>query len=123
MPYAYHMNELPDYWPYGEQLRAIRGPLSVERASRKVGVDRQTWTAWEKRGVRPRYESLHAIVEAFGCPPDLIGFDAPKGWELVPSEWLRNAHQELNDKLDTIIQHCTAPPVITFDGTNPQLKY
>lgn len=90
-------------WEYGDNLRALRGSLSAEKASRKVGVLRQTWAAWEAGESIPREENLRAIVEAFDCPPEMVGYEPPKGWELVPAEWIRAEAKRLEDKLDLII--------------------
>lgn len=105
----------PQAWPYAKNLENIRGHLSVSKAARMVDVDRQTWTAWESGKQRPKHETLKAIVEAFNCPPDLVGYEAPQGWELVPAAWIqeqatqaeenaRQQHEALMDRLDAIEQ-------------------
>lgn len=90
-------------WPHATDLREVRGPLSVEKAAAKVGVSRQTWVAWEG-GREPQYDNLRAIVEAFDCPPTKVGYEAPAGWELVPSEWIAQRADRLEAKLDALIQ-------------------
>jgi transcriptional regulator with XRE-family HTH domain len=89
-------------WKYGHALRDIRGDLSMEAAARKIGVGRQAWDAWERRGVRPRHENLKAIVEAFDVPPGLIGYEPPAGWVWVPEEQIA----AVSKKLDRILEIC-----------------
>lgn len=93
----------PD-WPYGKHLRKARGDLSMESAARKIGVGRQSWDAWERRGVTPRSKNLKAIVETFGVPPEAIGYEPPTGWEWVPTETL----EETQHKLDLLLERCTS---------------
>lgn len=89
-------------WKYGKQLRELRGPLSVEKAARKVGVGRQSWVSWEAGKAIPRYDNLKAICEAFDCPPEMIGLEAPEGWELVPRDWLIKEFECLHAKLNQV---------------------
>lgn len=86
-----------DLWPHRDALRELRGGRSVESVAREIGVNRVTWHKWETGAQRPGLENLRAIVEAFDCPPDLIGYMPPKGWELVPAQWIRDEFAELKD--------------------------
>lgn len=86
--------EQSQVWPHADDLREIRGGMSVDAAARRVGVVRQTWSGWED-GTTPRYDHLMAIADAFGCPPEKIGLKPPKGYELVPAAWIREQHDEL----------------------------
>lgn len=97
-------------WPYAANLRKIRGGLSMEAAARKVGdgVSSQSWNAWEKGRQVPRDEKLKKIVEAFGCPPEMVGYTPPEGWVLVPVEWLRVEFRELHAKLDEALRRIPA---------------
>lgn len=81
-------------WPHAKALREIRGPRSVDKAARMVDVTRQTWAAWEAGRQVPSHDRLRAIVEAFECPPELVGYEAPRGWDLVPGEWIRQQHEQ-----------------------------
>lgn len=92
-------------WPYGDNLRELRGSLSAEKAARKVGVLRQTWAGWESGDSVPREENLKAIVEEFGCPPEFVGYQPPRGWELVPAPWIRQQHDEVMQSLRLIHDH------------------
>lgn len=81
-----------DTWQYADALRKLRkqaGGLSVERAAARIDVSRSTWNAWELGKQRPTHDSLRLIVEAFECPPELVGYEPPSGWVLVPDEWIR----------------------------------
>jgi transcriptional regulator with XRE-family HTH domain len=91
-------------WPLGKNLVEVRGrlKLNVAQASKKLGVDRQTWTGWEQGRQRPKQESLHAIVETFGCPPELVGYEPPKGWTLVPEGWISKEFEEIKETLSLI---------------------
>ena len=93
--------EQPQVWEHADDLREIRGGMSVDAAARRVGVVRQTWSGWED-GVTPRYDHLVAIVEAFGCPAEKVGLVAPRGYELVPAEWIRSQHDDLKHMLQLI---------------------
>jgi transcriptional regulator with XRE-family HTH domain len=99
-PYRPAMPDVP--WPYGKNLLAIRGKISMERAANMVGATRGTWNAWEKGHQRPGDDKLKAIVEAFDCPPELIGYEPPKGWALVPTAWIVQRFDALDEKLDRI---------------------
>lgn len=91
-------------WPHADDLRKIRGTLSVEKAAREVGVGRQAWVAWEKGDSTPRYDNLKSIVEAFNCPPEMVGFQAPNGWDLVPADWVQAQFAEIQAKLDKLLK-------------------
>jgi transcriptional regulator with XRE-family HTH domain len=101
MSYDFYVHKTEkQVWPYADNLSQIRksAGLSVERAAQRVAVVRSTWLAWEA-GAEPRQENLKAIVEAFECPPDMVGYQAPTGWELVPTEWIQHNHQEVMSEL------------------------
>ena len=92
-------------WPHRNVLKMIRthaGNLSAERAAARIGKSRSTWVAWESGRQIPEYESLKAIVEQFGIPPELIGYEPPKGWELVPAQWIRDEVTKLDRILDIL---------------------
>lgn len=102
-------------WPHAGALREIRGPRSVDKASRMVDVTRQTWAAWEAGRQVPSHDSLRAIVEAFGCPPEFVGYEPPRGWELVPAEWIRQQHDETMALLRSIATHVGSPLPVPRD--------
>lgn len=81
-------------WPYAAALRELRGPRSVDKAARMIDVTRQTWAAWEAGRQVPTHDRLRDIVEAFDCPPELVGYEPPRGWDLVPSAWIQQRHEE-----------------------------
>jgi hypothetical protein len=87
-------------YPHGAALNTIRGSLSMEQAAVKVGVTRSSWDGWERLGVWPRESALKRIVEEFRCPPEMVGYEPPKGWELVPSKWIRDKFDEIIDLLE-----------------------
>ena len=94
-----------DTWQHADALKRLRkssGGLSVERAAARIDLSRSTWNAWEIGKQRPSYDSLRLIVEAFGCPPELVGYEPPKGWDLVPAEWIRDIAAQLDDRLAAI---------------------
>ncbi len=97
-PLAYHPFQrmdadlVQDTWQHADALRELRrsaGGLSVERAAARIDVSRSTWNAWETGKQRPTHDSLRLIVEAFGCPPELVWYEPPRGWDLVPSAWFQ----------------------------------
>jgi transcriptional regulator with XRE-family HTH domain len=92
-------------WPHGPDLRKARGSLSAEKAARAVDVSRGAWDKWERGERVPNAESLRRIVEEFGVPPEAVGYIAPEGWELVPSSWISERFDSLNQKLDQIIKN------------------
>jgi transcriptional regulator with XRE-family HTH domain len=93
----------PNLWPYRDVLVRIRAGRSLERVAREVDVNRVTWHKWETGVQWPSNDSLRAIVEKFGVPPDLVGYAAPEGWELVPVEWIREQFDAQSTKLDAIL--------------------
>lgn len=96
---------MKDVWPYAANLKAIRGTLSVEKAAGRIDRTRGTWHSWEKGAQRPDEASLKRIVEVFGCPPELIGYEPPKGWELVPTEWIRDRFDQQDARLKRIVDY------------------
>ncbi len=104
------METTENTWPHGKALRNIRGALSMEKAARTLDppMSRAAWESWETGKRRPSDESLKAIVEAFQCPPESIGYIPPEGWELVPREWLTVEFREIHEKLDKLIRR--TPP-------------
>jgi transcriptional regulator with XRE-family HTH domain len=94
-----------DKWPHADALKVIRrqeGGLSVEKAAARIDVSRSTWNAWEIGKQRPTLDSLKAIVEAFGCPPELVGYEAPRGWTLVPEAWVMQEFGDIAERLAAI---------------------
>ena len=89
-------------WPHAAALRELRGHLSVESAARKIDVTRQSWASWEAGRQVPSYDNLRAIVEAFNCPPELVGYEPPRGYELVPAQWIREQNAEILRSLQLI---------------------
>lgn len=76
----------------------------MDKASRRIDVTRQTWSAWEKGIQIPSHDSLKAIVEAFECPPELVGYEPPRGWTLVPEAWIQREFAELNETLARVLK-------------------
>lgn len=96
-----------DTWPHANALKTLRartGGLSVERAAARIDVSRATWHAWESGKQRPTHDSLKAIVEAFECPPEMVGYEPPRGWTLVPEQWIRDQHEEQMQMLRRITE-------------------
>lgn len=96
---------ITDTWQYAANLATLRkraGNISVERAAGMIGATRSSWHAWESGTRRPSQDSLKAIVETFDCPPDFIGYEPPRGWELVPSAWLVQQFEQLNEELRSL---------------------
>ena len=107
--YPVSMSEtVDDVWPHRDALREIRAGRSLERVARMIDVNRVTWHKWETGQQRPSHDNLRAIVEAFDVPPDLVGYEPPKGWELVPSAWLAARFDELFARLDVLGASCDA---------------
>ena len=50
----------------------------------------------------PSHDNLRAIVEAFDCPASFVGYEPPRGWELVPSDWIRDIAADLDGRLARI---------------------
>jgi len=103
---AYAFDMSIDLWPHRNALRALRGSRSVESVAREVGVNRVTWHKWETGAQKPGLENLKVIVETFGCPPELVGYEAPQGWELVPREWLVKEFECLRAQLNQVSECC-----------------
>lgn len=109
---AYHgdMSTVEDIWPHADALKELRtraGNLSVEKAARRVDASRATWHAWEAGKQRPGQDKLKAIVEAFECPPELVGYTAPEGWELVPVAWISARFDAIEAAIAAIGVQCT----------------
>lgn len=79
-------------WTYGADLRDMRtaAGMSQEEAASALGVRLGTYGSWERGTHVPRREALDRIVEVFGVPPASLGLDTPRGWELVPADWIRD---------------------------------
>jgi transcriptional regulator with XRE-family HTH domain len=91
-PYASRMVKTAT-WRHGADLRDFRETklrLSQQAAANKVQVSIGAYSAWERGTAVPKLESLRDIVERLGVPPEVVGYTAPDGWELVPSEWIRD---------------------------------
>lgn len=92
-------------WRYAENLRTIRkrsDTRSVEKAAQRIPVSRATWNAWEN-GAVPTYDNLRRIVEAFRCPPEMVGFEPPEGWELVPAQWIIDRSEAIQHSVDDVL--------------------
>lgn len=59
---------------------------------------------WETGAQRPGLDNLRAIVEAFDCPPELVGYEPPKGWELVPSDWIVERFDQIQADLTLLVE-------------------
>jgi transcriptional regulator with XRE-family HTH domain len=90
-------------WPHHAALAEIRGSRSVESVARQLGVNRVTWFKWEAGTQVPKHDNLRDIVEVFGVPPETVGYNPPKGWELVPAQWIRDIDARIDAKLDQIL--------------------
>ena len=96
----------PD-WEYAENLRVLRGDMSMEKAAARIGATRSAWDNWERKKRRPRDSQLRAIVEAFGCSPDYVGYTAPDGFKLLPNAFFEQYKVDvaaLQCKLDVILK-------------------
>jgi transcriptional regulator with XRE-family HTH domain len=91
-------------WTYQQQLKEarIRAKLTQDEAARLVGVKERTWGSWERGTHDPTEENLRAIVSQLQIPPDLVGYEPPRGWELVPAEWIRAQFALIIGKLDDL---------------------
>lgn len=88
-------------WTYGADLRDMRNAagMSQEEAATALGVRLGTYGSWERGTHVPRREALDRIVEVFGVPPSAVGLEPPRGWDLVPSEWIRSEFTQLHAEL------------------------
>jgi transcriptional regulator with XRE-family HTH domain len=78
-------------WTHGSDLRAWREQqgISQERAGRLVGVTVKAYGDWERGKTVPGPDRLRAIVEHLGAPPEVVGYEAPRGYEFLPADWIR----------------------------------
>jgi transcriptional regulator with XRE-family HTH domain len=79
-------------WTHGDDLRMWREQrlrISQQAAANRLDMSIAAYGKWERGQVVPTQESLRLLVERLDVPPDLVGFQVPKGWELVPAEWIR----------------------------------
>jgi hypothetical protein len=44
---------------------------------------------WERGKAVPGPDRLRAIVEQLGTPPEIVGYEAPRGYEFLPADWIR----------------------------------
>lgn len=98
-PYAHRMVKTAT-WRHGADLRRFREDrlkISQQAAATKVGVSLGAYSAWERGTAIPKLESLADLVEHLGAPPEVVGYEPPSGWELVPADWIR-AHFEAADE-------------------------
>jgi transcriptional regulator with XRE-family HTH domain len=98
---------VPKNWTHGAELKRWRithTELSQQDAATKVGVSLGAYGAWERGSAVPTLENLRRMVEELRVPPEVIGYDPPRGYELVHSSWLRGELATINDKLDRIIR-------------------
>lgn len=89
-------------WTHQADLRAARkrAQLTQDEAARLVGVKERTWGAWERGAFSPSEEHLRAIVEKLQVPPELVGYSAPEGWELVPAAWIQEQFAAIIEMLE-----------------------
>lgn len=99
-------------WPHADTLKRLRDVhnLSMEKAAGRIGATRAGWDKWERQRQAPSPDVLRAIISEFGVPPAALGYEPPQGWELVPSEWIRQAFEQhqtalekLEDKIDALM--------------------
>jgi transcriptional regulator with XRE-family HTH domain len=79
-------------WRHGSELREFREQrlgLSQQAAATRVGVSIGAYSAWERGTAVPKRESLVDLIERLGVPPEVVGYEAPSEWELVPAVWIR----------------------------------
>ena len=98
-------------WEYAEELRRVRGALSMEKAANLVGTTRVTWDRWERKKQKPSDENLKTILEVFGCSPEVLGYTPPEGYRLIPNEFFEQYKQDtksVNKKLDLLLRRVGA---------------
>lgn len=99
-------------WSHGSELRSYREQnlgISQQAAATRVGVSIGAYSAWERGTAIPKLESLAELVERLGVPPEVVGYRAPAGWELVPAKWIREQHEEQMVLLRSIAKHVGSP--------------
>jgi transcriptional regulator with XRE-family HTH domain len=101
-----YSDRVPSAWTYGTKLREMRerSELTQNEAASLVGVQLGTYGGWERGTQNPTLENLRAVAEAFRIDPRELGYEPPKGWELVPSDWIRKEFTALNEKLDKLME-------------------
>lgn len=85
-------------WGRGSDLKRFREQrlqISQQAAANRVGVSLGAYGAWERGASEPTTENLANLVASLRIPPDVVGYEAPVGWELVPAEWVRQAIDEI----------------------------
>ena len=58
----------------GDRISALRGKMSLDELSKKIGVSRQAVAKWEKNTAQPRVVQLEALAAALGTTPVYIAF-------------------------------------------------
>ena len=99
-------------WSHGSDLRSYREQnlgISQQAAATRVGVSIGAYSAWERGTAIPKLESLAELGERLGVPPEVVGYRAPAGWELVPAAWIRERHEEQMVLLRSIAKHVGSP--------------
>lgn len=96
----------PHDWPYAETLKQLRKAkgLGMEEAANLIGARRATWDRWERLRKTPSADNLRKLVDAFEVPPEHLGYDAPQGWELVPSKWIRERFDKIDKNLEKLLE-------------------
>src|SRR3954452_17082141 len=69
----------------GDNLKTLRGPLSVLELSRRSGVARNTIAALERGEGNPTIDTLYALADALGVPLAdlLVSREAPAAVHVV----------------------------------------
>lgn len=103
-------------WTYQEQLRdaRTRAGLTQDEAAAMVGVKERTWGSWERGTHEPSQDHLRAIVEKLGVPPGVIGYEPPRGWELVPSQWMQTTLEAQRERIDRVMERVQDVPDVTL---------
>lgn len=96
-------------WTYGAKLKELRERRGFTQAqlAAKVGVQLGSYGNWERGTQNPNPKRLRELVAALDCDPNEIGYEAPEGWELVPSEWVRQQFEQMREELKDISRALT----------------
>ena len=68
----------------GDRISALRGKMSLDELSKKIGVSRQAVAKWEKNTAQPRVVQLEALAAALGTTPVYIAFGMKDPDEIDP---------------------------------------
>lgn len=102
-----YVSKVPETWEHGDKLRTIRKAkgLTQRQAADLIGVAEQAYGQWERNKQVPELRNLRKIIEELDAPPEAIGYGAPGGWELVPSEWISKEMKSLHTKIDHLTDY------------------